>query len=311
MKANAVALFIFCGFLASWGQAPAPGATAKEKPKPVSPFAEYAGVWSASFNGSVWMQLQLELTGEQMTGSLVHAKKIEFSDNGELKSVSEEQATEAVVDAVVNPDGLMLTFRDSDTAETNRYVMKLTSPAKDAAELKVVGMQLPPGIAKPKPWKLTKTVNSSPNGAGAPSELAKYAGDWVARFEGKVWLLLELEIHGEQLTGSLIHSTDIELNDDGGLKSVSDEKVKESVSEATLTNAQLLLTIQTANGKEPDRYLMSLSPSGKAGALGMLATDLPTGVPMPQPWELLKIEAPKTGQAAALHETNAFLAKFQ
>ena len=133
-------------------QAPA----VQPKPKPVSPFAQYAGEWSGSFNGIVWLRFQLALQGDSLTGSLVHAKSVEWNDNGELKSVSEEQATENVTSAEVNPDGLVLTLKDTETQETDRYLMKLTSPAKDTAEVKVIGMKMPPGMAKPKPWKLTK-----------------------------------------------------------------------------------------------------------------------------------------------------------
>ena len=43
-----------------------------QKPK-VSPFAEYAGEWTSTFDGKVWLRLQLELHGDQLTGSLLHA----------------------------------------------------------------------------------------------------------------------------------------------------------------------------------------------------------------------------------------------
>jgi hypothetical protein len=138
-------------------QAPA----AQPKPKPVSPFAQYAGEWTGTFGGNVWLRLQLVLQGDSLTGTLVHAKSVEWNDSGELKSVSEEQATENVTNAEVNPDGLVLTLTDTETQETDRYLMRLSSPAKDAAEVKVIGMKMPAGMAKPKPWKLTKS------GAGA------------------------------------------------------------------------------------------------------------------------------------------------
>jgi hypothetical protein len=138
--------------LPSSAQAP-PG---QPKPKPVSPYAEYAGEWASSFDGNVWLRFRLVLQGDALTGSLVHAKSIEWNDNGELKSVSDEQATESVTSAEVNPDGLLLTLKDAETQETDRYLVRLTSPAKDTAEVKVIGMKMPPGMAKPKPWKITK-----------------------------------------------------------------------------------------------------------------------------------------------------------
>ena len=80
-----------------------------------------------------------------------------MNDNGGLKSVSEEQATEAVSDAVVNPDGLLLTLQDPGTQERDRYQMRLIPPEKESADLKMIGMAMPPGMSKPKPWRLVKS----------------------------------------------------------------------------------------------------------------------------------------------------------
>ena len=145
----------------SWSQQPRPGNAANPQKKPVSPFAEYAGEWTATFDGKTWIRLTLQLEGEKLAGSLVHARDIRLNDNGELKSVSEEQSTEAITEAVVNPDGLLITLKDPDAHETDRYMMKLVQPAKEAADLKMVGQAMPPGMPKPKPWRLTKSGVSS------------------------------------------------------------------------------------------------------------------------------------------------------
>src|SRR5262249_3215167 len=143
-----------------WCQAPPHPAnaapTTQQKPK-VPPFAVYAGVWTSKFDGKIWLQLKLDLHGEQLSGSLLHPQKVDLNDNGELKSVSEEQITEAVSDAVLNPDGLLLTLKDPDTQETHRYMMRLTPPDNDTAELKMIAMTMPPGMPKPKPWQLKKS----------------------------------------------------------------------------------------------------------------------------------------------------------
>ena len=151
---------------AVWGQAPGGAAPAK---KLVSPFAEYAGEWTSTFDGKVWLRLRLELAGDQLVGSLVHSHDIAFLDNGELKSVSEEQSTESISDAVINPDGLALTTKDSDTQETSRYLMRLGAPVKDVAELKMVGEAMPPGMPKPKPWRLVKSGIATTNKVAAPN----------------------------------------------------------------------------------------------------------------------------------------------
>jgi hypothetical protein len=143
--------------LSGWCQQPSASAAASKPKKPVSPFADYAGQWTATFDGKVWLSLTLELRGEQLTGSLVHPRDIQLKDNGELKSVSEEQSTETITDAVVNPDGLLITLKNADTPETNRYMMKLVQPSNDAADLKLIGQAMPPGMPKPKPWRVVKS----------------------------------------------------------------------------------------------------------------------------------------------------------
>jgi hypothetical protein len=69
---------------------------------------------------------------------------------------------------VLNPDGLLLTMKDPDSQETDRYMMRLVAPAKDAAELKMIAMSMPPGMSKPKPWRLTKNVIAPAAKAPAP-----------------------------------------------------------------------------------------------------------------------------------------------
>ena len=154
--------------LTAWCQAPpASVTTPPQKPK-VSPFAEYAGEWTATFDGKVWLRLHLELRGDQLIGAMLHARKLTSNDNGELKSVSEEQSGQTISSAVLNPDGLLLAMKDLDSQETDRYMMRLVAPAKDAAELKMIAMSMPPGMPKPKPWRLAKTGIAPASKVSAP-----------------------------------------------------------------------------------------------------------------------------------------------
>ena len=154
--------------LTAWCQAPpASVTTPPQKPK-VSPFAEYAGEWTATFDGKVWLRLHLELRGDQLIGAMLHARKLTSNDNGELKSVSEEQSGETITAAVLNPDGLLLTMKDPDSQEAYRYMMRLVAPANDAAELKMIAMSMPPGMPKPKPWRLVKTGVAPASKVSAP-----------------------------------------------------------------------------------------------------------------------------------------------
>jgi hypothetical protein len=131
----------------------APGMTVRK-----SPLADYAGIWAGSFEGRTWLTVKLTLQADRLSGLIQHPRNLQFNDQGELKSVSEEQSTEIVQDAQVNPDGLLLTTKAADSQETNRYTMKLTG--ESTAEIKMSAMKMPPGMPKVKPWKLTKTTAS-------------------------------------------------------------------------------------------------------------------------------------------------------
>lgn len=119
-----------------------------------SPLAEYAGAWAGTFQGHTWMSIRLALQGNQITGTIQHPHDLQFSDDGELKSVGDEQSTATVENAQLTGDGLLLTVKDSKTQETERYVMRLTTA--NTAEVKMVAMSMPPGMPKPKPWKLSR-----------------------------------------------------------------------------------------------------------------------------------------------------------
>jgi hypothetical protein len=165
MERSVFLLLVLTSGLTAWSQAPVSGAPAKAKN--VSPLTDYAGLWTATFEGKVWLQLELVLNGEQLSGSLVHARNINFNDSGELKSVSEEQASQSIASAVLNPDGLLLTAKNPDTQETDHYLMRLVMPAKEAADLRMIGEAMPPGMPKPKPWRMEKS-GAGPTKVPAP-----------------------------------------------------------------------------------------------------------------------------------------------
>ncbi len=155
--------------LSAWCQAPASPSSAAHPPKPkVSPLAEYAGDWTATFEGKVWLRLHLELRGEQLIGALLHARSLSVNDNGDLKSVSNEESGATVTSAVLNPDGLLLTTKDADSQESDRYQMRLVTAENNAAELKMIAMSMPPGMPKPKPWRIVKSAVAAPSSAPRP-----------------------------------------------------------------------------------------------------------------------------------------------
>ena len=95
-----------------------------------------------------------------------------------------------VQDAQVNPDGLLLTTKDPDTQETNRFTMKLTG--ESTAELKMSAMKMPPGMPKIRPWKLTKAGGAS--GGGLAALEASHGIDHFAKHSS-----------GSEVRASLLH----------------------------------------------------------------------------------------------------------
>jgi len=146
-----VALVVVSGTRAQSNQGS--GATVRK-----SPLAVYAGTWIGSFDGKTWLTIKLTLQADQMSGAIQHPRHLEFNDAGLLKSVSEDQTTESVQNAEVNPNGLLLTTKDPDTQETNRYTMTLTG--ESTADVKMSAMKIPPGMPKIKPWKVTRSVSA-------------------------------------------------------------------------------------------------------------------------------------------------------
>lgn len=118
-----------------------------------SPLEGYAGTWIGMFQGHAWITLKLNKQGPDLTGTIDRAAKVDFENSGDLKSVSDEKAADAVQKAVLQGDSLLLTVQDTTSQETFHYVMRLTSA--NTAELKMSGMNMQPGMPKPKPWMLS------------------------------------------------------------------------------------------------------------------------------------------------------------
>ncbi len=152
----------------AWPQADPqnPAATAAQPHAVKSPLAGYAGTWIGSLQGKPFITLRLSLRGDQISGSIQHPKSITTDDNGEIKGFSEDFLTGVVQETKVTGDGLLLTVKDDASNETDRFAMQMTSDT--TASLKMLAMSMPPGMAKPKPWKLTKSAAAPPPSASPP-----------------------------------------------------------------------------------------------------------------------------------------------
>jgi hypothetical protein len=119
-----------------------------------SPLSLYAGSWIGMFQGHAWITIKLNEQAGAISGTLERPRSVNFQDSGELKSVSDERVTDGVQNAVLQGDGLLLTVKDPESNEIFHYVMRLMSV--NTAELKMSQMAMQPGMAKPRPWMLSR-----------------------------------------------------------------------------------------------------------------------------------------------------------
>ena len=156
MKRLAIAIMIVLALSsAGWTQTSS-RPTKPNQPVKKSPLAGYAGTWIGTFEERPWLTVQLTLQDQQLSGSLRRAHDLKFNDAGEIKSVGDTEVTEVIQEAALNNDGLLLTAKNPETNETDRFTMRLTG--ETTAELKMSAMSMPPGMPKLKPWKLTRVA---------------------------------------------------------------------------------------------------------------------------------------------------------
>jgi len=119
-----------------------------------SSLVEYVGSWIGTFQGHTWLTIRLTQRRDQLTGMFQRPHDVQFNDQGDVESASGERSNCSVEGAQLNGDGLLLTVKDPDTRETDRYLMRLTSDT--TAEVNMLAISTAPGMPRPKPWKLTK-----------------------------------------------------------------------------------------------------------------------------------------------------------
>lgn len=128
------------------------------------------------------------------------------------------------------------------------------------------------------------------NAPARKSPLAGYAGAWIGVFEGHTWMSVRLNLQGDLLTGTVQRAHEFQFNNSGGLKSVSDDQITESVDKAVVQGDGLLLTVKDPNTQQASSYVMRLT-SANTAELKMVAMSMPPGMPKPQPFKLSKVMA--------------------
>jgi hypothetical protein len=68
-------------------------------------------------------------------------------------------------------------------------------------------------------------VNTAPSATLAPN-LQRFVGTWQGQFKGKTFLLLKLGEQSAKLSGTVIHTTHIDFDSDGGILGVQHNKYR-------------------------------------------------------------------------------------
>ena len=125
-----------------------------------SPLAPYAGLWTGTALGRTFATLRLALQEDTLSGWLEHPVNIDLTDSGELKNFSDDLSKGTIQKVQLTGDGVLLTAVDETTHEAEQFSMQLTG--ENTANLKMLAQSMPPGMPKPKPWKLTKAGPAAP-----------------------------------------------------------------------------------------------------------------------------------------------------
>lgn len=125
------------------------------RPANVSNARGFVGRWQASFQGKVFLTVSLTGDAQKLSGTVTNAS-IDLNKDGELTRAQADEGTDPVTSASVSGNRLRITTKSTDGSEDSTdYEIVLTGA--NEAELRI---DVPPGITRPKPWKLTRMPQS-------------------------------------------------------------------------------------------------------------------------------------------------------
>ena len=81
------------------------------------------------------------------------------------------------------------------------------------------------------------------NAPARKSPLAEYAGAWIGTFEGHTWITVRLNNTGTTLNGTLQRPNELQFQDSGDLKSVSQETLKLTIQHSEIQGDGLLVVL--------------------------------------------------------------------
>lgn len=119
--------------------------------------------------------------------------------------------------------------------------MESTHPGRSnsTVAITVLGLALMVGGAIIVPLLAVQVANS----ASVPMNLTDFAGGWRGQFKGRTFVLLNLKMSGDKLTGTCTHTISIEKNSAGELTHVDEKKTEDQILEVRLDGKKLFLKI--------------------------------------------------------------------
>ena len=120
----------------------------------------------------------------------------------------------------------------------------------------------------------------------AQPTLQQFAGTWQARFDGKIFQTIKLEMHEGRLTGTA-SGVHIEVNKTGELTQAEATGTSDPIAETTLTGKALLLTIKEQNSEDTVQFELTLTGTDQA-EIRLVA---PAEDGSPKPWKSERIRA--------------------
>ena len=122
------------------------------------------------------------------------------------------------------------------------------------------------------------------NSASVATSLTDFAGSWRGQFKGRTFILLNLKVSGDKLTGTCTHTVSIEKNSAGELTHVDAKNTEDQILDVRLDGNKLFLKIadngDAQNAMECEFWLTSKD----YGNLQVLGSDSGTW----KPWKLVR-----------------------
>ncbi len=276
----------------------------------VSP-KQFAGTWTAQFEGKTYIILDLKQNGDAVGGT-VSLGNFGVDEDGQVNRVQDEPRpdyAEPIVSSRLEGDTETLTAKGK-TGNLNVLQIKLVSEGE--AKIKLLPPAGEPFADRLAWWTIKRTRAKGenevrpggPSGGvlggvpgGVPSGLEAFVGTWRGTFHDRPFVKLALGLEGDHLRGTMT-SFSFRLDDEGNLiKAEGKDEIGWKVVDATVEGGVLHLKCQEATGTTTGTADESSSNSGRIDEFELNLTGnnegefRPLGAPFPvKPWKLVRSE---------------------